>query len=124
MNTHGDAAYCAKVLAPIWERWMDNAPLLRQALAKVDADEAARVRQRQRLIEAINGLVPRRSDPGINAAVCAALAVLCVLGGDMDTDFWAVAEQAIAKDQEARTQGTARAVSDRAGTDADGKAAC
>ena len=97
-----DAAYCAEVLAPIWERWTDNSPLLRQALGCAHGDEAIRAAQRERLLAAIREMVPRRDDPGVNAAVCAALAALCVLGGDMDTDFQAVAAQAVAKDQEAR----------------------
>ena len=95
-------AYCETALVPIWERWAGSPRLLREALACAKADEDVRATQRQRVVAAITALVPRRSDPGTNAAVCAALAVLCVIGGDMGTDFWAVAAQALDRDREAR----------------------
>lgn len=60
----GDAACCARAPAPIRERWADNSPLLRQALARADASEAWRARQRMCLVEAVNALVPPPGRPG------------------------------------------------------------
>lgn len=94
-------SYCEQVLVPVWERWARPRSALREALAGGCSDERAQAMRRQRLLDAVETIMCMHHDPGMYAAACAGLAAICALHGDPDGRFWAVADQALARDREA-----------------------
>ena len=96
-------AYCREVLVPVWERWGSPRAALREALACDEAGRPHAVR-RERLLIAVETILCLHDEPGLYAAACAGLAGLCALQGDPDRRFWEVAEQALARDREARAR--------------------